>query len=139
LHSHEPFLRVFPGQWGGVGLSAGHQQALDGIESDLEGCEPRLRSMFAIFTRLTRDEGAPRTESLRPEARHVRWAWLNRKVTVTLRTIIIVPLVLGLVAFFVLTAINSSGGHGCRPVAGPHAALTYPALSCQSAQQAGRS
>ena len=58
------FRRGFPGQWTVVSLSASQQRVLYGIESALEGGEPRLRSMFAIFTRLTRDDGAPRTESL---------------------------------------------------------------------------
>jgi hypothetical protein len=49
-----------PGQWTAVTLPVSQQRALAGIESALEGGEPRLGSMFAIFARLTRDEGAPR-------------------------------------------------------------------------------
>jgi hypothetical protein len=55
--------------------------------------------MFAIFTRLTRDEGALRTESL-------------------------LPLILGVAAFFVLTVLTGSAARGCQPAAGPHAAAT---------------
>src|ERR1700746_2749046 len=61
------FRRDFPGQSAGVSLPVSQQRVLEGIESALESAEPRLRSMFAIFTRLTRDEGAPRTEALRAE------------------------------------------------------------------------
>ncbi len=85
--------------------------------------------MFAIFTRLTRDEGAPRTESLRPEGRRLRWIW--PKIRLTVRAAIYVPLVLGLVALFVLLAISSSAGSGCRAAAGPFAAGAVRAVSCE--------
>jgi hypothetical protein len=122
-----------------VNLPAGQQQVLDRIESDLEGCEPRLRSMFAIFTRLTRDEGAPRTESLRSQSRHRRWTWPHPEPTGTLQMVITVPLVLGLVALIVLLAISGSTAHGCRSAPGPHAAVTRSS-SCQSVLEShGRS
>jgi hypothetical protein len=109
-----------------VSLPAGQQQVLDRIETDLEGGEPRLRSMFAIFTRLTRDEGAPRTESLSSEGRRT---WLTSR----LRMAVTVPviLILGL-ALLVFLAITGAARHGCRPIAGVHA--TARAASCQSAQ-----
>jgi hypothetical protein len=132
--TRDTFLLVFPGQWGSVGLPAGQQQVLDRIESELEACEPRLRSMFAIFTRLTRDEGAPRTESLLP-ARRFRWTRPDGRLTGTARALVGVPLILGLVAFFVLAVLTGSAVRGCRPVTGPHAAATARSLSCQSAQQ----
>lgn len=120
-------------------MPACQQQVLDRIENDLEGCEPRLRSMFAIFTRLTRDEGAPRTESLRSESRHRRWTWPRLGPTGTLQMVITVPLVLGLVALFVLLAISGSPAHGCR-FAGPHAPATARTSSCQSVLEShGRS
>jgi hypothetical protein len=113
-----------------VSLPAGQQQVLDRIETDLEGCEPRLRSMFAIFARLTRDEGAPRTESLPPEGRRLPWAW--PKIRLTARAVIYIPLVMGLVTLFVLLAINSSVAPGCR-AAGPPAAGAVRTVSCQQA------
>jgi hypothetical protein len=115
-----------------VSLPAGQQQVPDRIENDLEGCEPRLKSMFAIFTRLTRDEGAPRTESLRPEGRHRRWTWPDHGLTGTLCVVIAVPLVLGLAALFVFLAISSSAAHGCRSAAGPHAVAIARTASCES-------
>jgi hypothetical protein len=132
LHSREPFLCIFPGQWSVVNLPTGQQQVLDWIESDLEAGDPRLRSMFAIFTRLTRDEGAPPTESLRPEGL-LRRAWPGRGRSGPLRAVIYAPLVLGLVALFVFLVINSSAAHGCRPAAEPHAAASARAVGCQSA------
>lgn len=108
-----------------MSLSAGQQQVLDHIESDLEGCEPRLRSMFAIFTRLTRDDGAPRTESLRPEGCRRRWTWPERGKT--LRAVMAIPIVVGLVTLLVFAAISSSAPHGCRSTAAIHAQACQPA------------
>ena len=84
--------------------------------------------MFAIFTRLTRDEGAPRTESLDPK----RGLTGAVRLTGTVRTIIVVPLILGLMALFGFMAV-SSATHGCRPEAGIHG--TAGTVSCQSAQE----
>jgi hypothetical protein len=109
-----------------VSLPVSEQRVLDGIESALEGGEPRLRSMFAIFTRLTQDDGAPPTEALRAET----FPWLAGRLTATWRAVIAVPLILGLVTLFVLMAINSSAPQGCRP--GPAMSRT---VSCQSAGQ----
>lgn len=48
-----------------MGLPARQRRALDRIEDSLEGSDPRLAKMFAIFGRLTRDEEMPRKEELR--------------------------------------------------------------------------
>jgi hypothetical protein len=124
------FWRGFPGQSTGVSLPVSEQRALDGIESALEGGEARLRSMFAIFTRLTHDEGEPRTEALRAETllRRVRRAG---GLTGRVRVIVAVALMLGLVTLFVVMAMAGSAAHGCRP--GP---LMVRPASCQQAQQA---
>ena len=108
-----------------MSLPVSQQRVLDGIESALEGDEPRLRSMFAIFTRLTGDDGAPGTEALPAET----FPWLAGRLTATWRAIIAVPLILGLVTLFVLMAINSSAPQGCQPE--PVMSRT---VSCQSAQ-----
>ena len=47
-----------------MGLPASQQRVLDRIEEALKKREPRLASMFAIFTRLTVHEGLPRIEAL---------------------------------------------------------------------------
>lgn len=121
----EGFRRTFPGQSIVVSLPVSEQRVLDGIESALEGDESQLRSMFAIFTRLTRDDGTPRTEALRVET----FPWLAGRLTATWRAIIAVPLILGLVTLFVLTAINNSAPQGCRP-----GLVVSRTVSCQSAQ-----
>jgi hypothetical protein len=101
------------------------------METDLEGCEPRLRSMFALFTRLTRDDGAPRTESLRPEGRRLRWTRPGLGLADRIRAIIAVPLFLGLVALFVFMGISNSAAHDCGAAAALRATPTV-APACQS-------
>ena len=87
--------------------------------------------MFSIFTRLTRDEGAPRTEALRAEGRRLRWARPDRGRPGPMRAVIYVPLVLGLVALFVFMATMSAITPSCRITVGVHGA---PRTSiCQSA------
>ena len=132
LHGHEQACgRVFPGQCSVVSLPACQQRALDGIESALQVREPRLASMFAIFTRLARDEAVPRTESLRAETR-LPWNWLGG-LTATPRAIVAIPLILGFMVLFVFLAMNRSAAHACGPVAGLHAAAVAQARSCQAA------
>lgn len=53
-------------------LSARQRRALDSIEQQLRAREPRLASMFAMFTRLAKDDLPPATETI--EVR--RWQWL---------------------------------------------------------------
>lgn len=110
-------------------MPASQQQVLDRIESDLEGGEPRLRSMFAIFTRLTRDDGAPRTESLRPGGHRFPWALPDGRVRATM----VITLVLGLMTFFMFMAVTDSGTRHCLPGAGVHGVAR--AASCQSTAQ----
>ena len=111
-----------------MSLPVNEQRVLDGIENALEGGEPRLRSMFAIFTRLTRDDAVPPTETLRARARLGR-GWPTGGVpAVRMRAIIAVPVIVGLITFCIFMAVNSSGAQGCRP--GPVLART---ASCQSA------
>ena len=117
------FCGSFAGSWGIVSLPAGQQQVLERIEADIEGCEPRLKSMFAIFTRLTRDDGAPRTEALPP-----RSALKSR-----MRAIIAAPLILGLITLLVLMAIAGSAARSCQTAVGAHGSARTE--SCQSAQQ----
>ena len=104
-----------------MSLSASQQRVLYGIESALEGGEPRLRSMFAIFTRLTHDDGAPRTESLPPKA-SVRRAWLVARR----RALIAIPVVLGLTGLLIFLAVSGSTAQPCRSGTAPWV------TSCQS-------
>ncbi len=53
-----------------MNLRASEQRALNRIEETLHAGDPRLRSLFMIFTRLTRHEAMPSTEQVnaRPRA-----------------------------------------------------------------------
>ena len=59
-----------------MSLPACQQRVLDRIEHSLHACDPRLRAMFAIFTKLTREEEMPRLEKLEPRWLP-RWGWLK--------------------------------------------------------------
>lgn len=99
----------------------------------LQRGEPRLASMFAIFTRLTRDEGQPRIESLEPAARRPWWR-PPPVPAARLRAILLIPVLLGLVIGAVLLGISNSSGPVCRPVTGLHAPAVSRAGTCQAAQ-----
>lgn len=88
--------------------------------------------MFAIFTRLTRDDGAPRTESLRPRERASWWTWPDRGPSHTLRVVMFIPLALALVALFAFVAITSPATSSCATTRWPHSAV-LPARACQPA------
>jgi hypothetical protein len=101
------------------------------MESALQACEPRLASMFTIFTRLAKDEAVPRRESLRAETR-VAWGWLGG-LTASPRAIVVIPLVLGFMALVVFLAMNRPAAHGCGSVGGLRAAAVAQAKNCQAA------
>jgi hypothetical protein len=60
-----------------MSLPARQARVLDRIEHSLDACDPRLRSMFAIFAKLTRDEEMPRLEQFESRSLPLR-GWLNR-------------------------------------------------------------
>ncbi|GEM_PF-2457679 len=51
-----------------MGLPASQRRILEEIEETLRRSDPRLTSLFAIFTRLNHDEDMPRIEELRAKA-----------------------------------------------------------------------
>jgi hypothetical protein len=61
-----------------MNLPASEQRALDRIQEALHAGDPRLRSLFMIFTRLTRHEAMPSTEQV--SAR--RWSSLLRTIAI---------------------------------------------------------
>jgi hypothetical protein len=63
-----------------MSLPARQQRMLDGIERVLQASEPKLASMFAIFARLTSDEGPAMTERLRPRRLDPRRLAHNRNL-----------------------------------------------------------
>jgi hypothetical protein len=119
-----------------MSLPACQQRVLDTIESALQKREPRLTSMFAIFTRLNTHEAIPRTERL--EAR-LWWAWCRwrqhrsgtsphargtrgRSVAAA-RAMLLIPLAVMLVASVIFLSINSPR-LPCTPTSASHGMVT---------------
>jgi hypothetical protein len=122
-----------------MSLPACQQRVLDHIENTLQHREPRLASMFAMFTRLTKNEGAPRTETLEQQRWWVRARGRLRRAGrpgVALRAVFLVPLAALLVVTAVLIGMSSSG-LTCPPSAGPHgsAATQSHARNCTAASK----
>lgn len=122
-----------------MSLPVGQQRTLDGIAESLRLTEPRLVVMFAIFTRLTRDEPTPFREQL---AARKRVAWLparwqrlparhgERRDPAWQHLLIISQLAIAAIALVVLTCVTSHSAAGCGDGRRPHAGA---ALSRQPA------
>jgi hypothetical protein len=105
-----------------MSLPACQQRVLDRIENALQRHEPRLTAMFAMFTRLNKNERIPRVEHL---AIPPWWAWrrrgqlryLNRAAA--LRVMILIPLV-AMMAVAAMFASMGTSRASCVPADGPH-------------------
>jgi Protein of unknown function (DUF3040) len=102
-----------------MSLSASEVRALSRIEQALLSRDPRLRSLFSIFTRLTSQEAMPAREQIRPRG------WRPHP-----RIVILIAAVLA-VGMIIVGALNSppracapnrlspvivkAAGHGCIP------------------------
>lgn len=88
--------------------------------------------MFAIFTRLTRDDGPPRTERLIRERQ--RAAARFRIVARRARASAALPIVLvaGLMAAIIALGIATSAGTACRSAVTAHGAGPVRGSACQS-------
>ena len=110
-----------------MSLPTQEQQSLDLIEGDLRGSAPRLVSMFAIFTRLTKDDRIPSHEAIVPSRR-------RRVSQMAVELCLAVPLALGLVAVAIFLAVSTPAAHGCRPLGGAaYEVAANPTVSCQAA------
>jgi Protein of unknown function (DUF3040) len=107
-----------------MSLSASEVRTLSRIEQTLSSRDPRLRSLFSIFTRLTSQEAMPAREQIR------RRGWRPHPGIVIL---IAIALAVGMVVMGSLTAractpgrvgavIAKTASHGCA--AGPASAPT---------------
>ena len=121
-------------------LPASQQRALDAIDDVLQSAEPRLATMFGVFTDLTRLDAMPAAETLEPGpwwARHrlagplyrpgwsghlPHWAGQRRHQPVghplragrRLSRIVLVPLLLLAAVSLVVVSLVSSGPGGRR-------------------------
>jgi hypothetical protein len=131
-----------------MSLPVGQQRVLDGIEDALQASEPRLASMYAIFTRLTKNEMRPRREEL-PVGR-LRLAWLRRCLSVRRvvraitprrwgplpRALVLAQIITVLAALGVLIGLTVHTVRGvCGSGLGVHPALTHTRADCRA--QAG--
>lgn len=98
-----------------MSLPACQQRILDGIAGTLRARDPRLVSMFAIFTRLTRTEPMPINEAL--DASHLRLAAHRlRLASPRLHALMILPVVLAAVAGLFILGPVAGSAHSCGMV-----------------------
>jgi hypothetical protein len=123
-----------------MSLPARQQRVLDRIEHSLHVREPQLKSMFAVFTKLTGDEEMPRLEQLRPRSlpfpgwrkrparpgrkgQTITGAGATGEAGARLRALLLIPVMLLVLAPAVLVGLalrsQSPCGSAIRP---PHAA-----------------
>jgi hypothetical protein len=126
-----------------MSLPVGQQRVLDDIEGALQTSEPRLASMYAIFTRLTKNEMRPGREEL--PTRRNRLGWLRclsarrviRAITpkpwgrvpraLALAQIITVLAALGVLIGLTVHTVRGACGSGL----GVHPALTHTRAGCR--------
>jgi hypothetical protein len=88
-----------------MSLPASQQRILDRIEDALKKREPRLASMFAMFTRLTTHEVLPRIEALTPVP---WWSPKRYRVPSRMRAVVFLTLAAGLVISAVFLGMSQS-------------------------------
>ena len=109
-----------------MGLPVRQRRVLERIEITLHGSDPKLAALYAIFSRLTRDEEMPRIEQLRHSA--VRFlAWLRlRPVAAGVgrgsrlgprqRAVLFFPVAIALAVASIVFAARVSTSYSCAPV-----------------------
>ena len=135
-----------------MSLPARQLRKLEEIEGSLTGSDPRLRSLFAIFTRLTRGESMPWFEQVpvRPIAvglAAVRGAArrVARRPAARVKALLLLPAVLGAMVCGIMIAAGVHGRAAASVYAKPPAArelilksskmcrlgmIRFPALAC---------
>ena len=111
-----------------MGLPASQRKILERIENALRGSDPRLASLFSIFTRLTRDEEMPRIEEIRAKLaiillriryRFVAFGrWFAAPSRARLRTALFFPVAMAFVAGAVLVGSWFPNGNRCPATRG---------------------
>lgn len=106
-----------------MSLPVSEERALTGIEQALLSRDPRLKSLFAIFTRLTWQEAMPAIEQLR------RRRWQPAAGAVILLAIALIA------AVIVLGSLGSASG--CGPAQPSAGAAAHPSAAAPSASNQG--
>jgi hypothetical protein len=106
-----------------MGLPASQRRILERIDDALRGSDPRLAALFAIFTRLTRDEEMPRIEQVRARAEmFTAWfryrigafgRWFSAPRRARLRAALFFPVALAIVASAVVLVDTFPGTSRC--------------------------
>jgi hypothetical protein len=125
-----------------MSLPACQQRILDGIAGTLQACDPRMASLFSIFTRLTRQEPMPRREELdgsgrlRRTLRGIRGLRLAR-----LRSIVLIPVALAAIIGLLMLSPMAASPRLCGPVPALHVSAHQPgqASGCATARPKGMS
>ena len=127
-----------------MSLPSGQERILGRMAHSLHTSEPHLTSMFAIFTKLAKDEDMPRLEALDAWSLPL-WGWRQRLMRpwrerraasgagaayapgARLRAILLVPIMLAALAPAVFLGLGGRGVSRCGPAAWPQ--HTEPAPS----------
>lgn len=133
-----------------MSLPPAQQRMLDSMAEALRVSEPRLASMFAIFTRLTKNEASPRREQLPRRRRfpvRLRLALLGRRGPVAprsgvrefwLRVLIASPLAIGLTVTGLVFGLGSHpASPGCTAPPAVHVAAQQHIRSSRCGVQLG--
>jgi hypothetical protein len=107
-----------------MSLPASEERALTRIEQMLLARDPRLKSLFTIFTRLTRQEAMPVTEQLQPRR------WRSRPGPV-------IAIVLALIAGVIVVSSLTGPARGCGTLQPAAGIGTQPTASTASAADHG--
>src|SRR5215468_840532 len=131
-----------------MSLPARQLHKLKEIEGGLTGSDPRLRSLFAIFTRLTRGEAMPWFEDV--PVRPVRDALaaarrIARRPAARVRALLLIPAAVSALVCGVMISAGLTGAHRPSVSAKPPAArelilkttracrlgmIRFPAMAC---------
>jgi hypothetical protein len=101
-----------------MSLPASEQRALNRIEETLQAGDPRLRSLFMMFTRLTRHEAMPSTEQV------------NGRLRTSLLRTIAIPIALAAILSGLILSSSASGRNACVIQAGSHSQVSSPMSGC---------
>jgi hypothetical protein len=101
-----------------MSLRGGEQRALDRIEETLQAGDPRFRSLFTIFTRLTRHEAMPSTEQV------------NARLRTSLLRAIAIPIALAAVLSGLILASLTPARNACVTQARGHSQSSSPMSGC---------
>lgn len=102
-----------------MSLPAAEQQVLTRIEQILQSRDPRLKSLFATFTSLTRHDPMPAIEQIR------RTAWWLRSSIIIPATLILIG---GIIAVAALTGLTRA----CGPVRPAPGTVSSAGNSCHT-------